>query len=155
MNYGLTLYLLSLAIAVPQIAATKPNFTGTWKANWSKSKLQFQQPDSTVFTIIHREPDFSLSRTHTLQGKSDTWSVSLKTDGHEVIRNENGRTLRLRLKWEGDSLVFEVKIEKPDGDGSDAVRYSLSRDGKTFTALERYRDAGRSYDNVWVFDRMK
>ena len=61
----------------------------------------------------------------------------------------------MRVTWEGDSLVFDVKIEKAGGNATDVVKYSVSRDGKTFTALERYRDAQDSYDNVWVFDRVK
>ncbi len=133
----------------------KPNFSGTWRANFAKSKLQIKQPDNTVFTIEHREPRFVLSRTHTFEGKSDTWGITITTDGKEVVRNESGRTLHARLIWERDSLVFDVQIDLPDGKGHDRVKYSISRDGKTFTALESYRDAKNSYNNVWVFDREK
>lgn len=149
------LLMTLLAAISPLEARKKPNFSGTWHANFAQSKLQFKQPDSTVFTIEHREPEFSLTRTHVFEGKSDTWGVRLTTDGKEVVRKEEGRTLRMRVTWEGDSLVFDVKIEKADGDGTDVVKYSVSRDGKIFTALERYRDAQNSYDNVWVFDRVK
>jgi len=133
----------------------KPNFTGTWRANFSKSKLQFQQPESTVFTIEHREPQFILSRTHKFAGKSDTWGIRLTTDGKEVVVKEANRTIHARLAWKGDSLVFQVKLEMADGPGTDVVKYSIFPDGNTLTAWERYRDAKHSYRNVWVFDREK
>ena len=66
------LLVILLAAVPPQDARKKPNFSGTWRANFAQSKLQFAQPDSTVFTIEHREPKFSLTRTHVFEGKSDT-----------------------------------------------------------------------------------
>lgn len=146
------LFAFTLAAGAPR---PRPNFTGTWRANFAKSKLQIKQPDNTTFTIDHREPRFKLSRTHTFEGKSDTWGIELTTDGKEVVLREAQRTIRARLIWDGDALVFDVAIEMPAGTGADKVRYSLSRDGKTFTATERYRDPQLSYENLWVFDRIK
>jgi len=154
MNLTTICLLAVLAAAMPQ-GAGKPNFSGTWRANFAKSKLQIQQPESTVFTLDHREPVFILSRTHTFAGKSDTWGIELTTDGKEIVKREAGRTIRARLAWEGHSLVFDVKLDLPEGKGHDKVKYSLSRDGKTFTAHESYRDPQHAYDNVWVFDRVK
>ncbi len=147
-------WLAVFTLAMTQ-APTKPDFSGTWRANFAKSKLQIQQPESTVFVLDHREPRFILSRTHTFAGKSDTWGIELITDGKETVRKESGRALHVRLTWEGDSLVFDVELDLPEGKGHDRVKYSISPDGKTFTAQESYRDPKTSYDNLWVFDRMK
>ena len=150
------LFTILLVFTLPDgPTSSRPNFSGTWRANFAKSKLQIKRPDSTVFTIEHCEPRFKLSRTHTFEGKSDTWGIELTTDGKEVVLHEAQRTIRARLTWQGDALVFDVKLELPGGPGSDVVRYCLSRDGKTFSATERYRDAQFSYENVWIFDRTK
>lgn len=148
----LTLLVGAAALAQPP---KKPNFTGTWRANFAKSNLQIKHPDSTVFTIEHREPRFVLFRTHTFDGKSDTWGIELTTDGNEVVRKEDGRTLHARLIWEGDSLVFDVALDLPEGKGHDRVKYSISKDGRTLTALESYRDPKISYKNVWIIEREK
>jgi hypothetical protein len=83
--------LLALSFEGPP---PRPDFSGTWRANWAKSKLQIEQPDSTVFTIDHRDPEFLLTRTHTFQGKSDTFSIRLSTDGTEVVVKEASHTMR-------------------------------------------------------------
>jgi hypothetical protein len=35
------------------------------------------------------------------------------------------------------------------------VRYTLSADGRTLTAREKYRDPGHAWDNLWVLERVK
>ena len=42
----------------------KPDFTGTWEFNPSRSSLQNPAPESSTFGIEHREPYFYLERTH-------------------------------------------------------------------------------------------
>lgn len=153
-HFIMCLPILLLA-APPADARPKPNFTGAWRANFARSKLQIKQPDSTEFTIDHRDPDFSLSRTHMFEGKSDTWGLRLRTDGKVVVVKEANRTLRARITWEGDALVFEVTLEMESGPGHDRVKYTISRDRRTFTAFEKYTDAQRTYENVWVFDRVR
>jgi hypothetical protein len=147
--------LLLPALLIAAGERRKPDFSGTWRASFTRSKLQMPAPESTVFVIDHREPEFRLTRTHSFAGKSDTWSVILRTDGSETVREEPGRTLRLRLRWQGDALRFSVRLALPGGLGSDDVRYTLSADGRTLTAREKYRDPGHAWDNLWVLERVK
>lgn len=138
------------------VPSAKPNYTGTWRANFAKSKLEIQAPESTVFVIEHHEPHFRLSRTHTFQGKSDTWGIALTTDGKEVVREEENRRLHCRLEWEGNSLVFTVRIQMRDGEEvTDHVKYVMAADGKSFTAYESYRGQTSKADNVWVLEKQK
>jgi hypothetical protein len=146
------LFLASVAltgIEDPQ----KPNFSGTWKFNPEKSKLQIPVPTSSTFRLDHREPEFHLSRTHVYDGKSDTWGVDLTTDGKEVIQESADQTIHIRLYWEGNDLIFDSKIVMKDREATNVVRYHLSEDGKIFTATERFRGPRLKYDNIWVFDK--
>jgi outer membrane protein assembly factor BamB len=131
----------------------KPNFSGAWRFNPEKSKLQIPAPTSSTFRVDHREPEFHLSRTHVYEGKADTWSIDLTTDGKEVVQQEGDRTIHSRLYWEGNELVFDSKIVLKDREATNIVRYQLSEDGKTFTAIERFRGPILKYDNIWVFDK--
>jgi hypothetical protein len=54
---------------------------------------------------------------------------------------------------EGNELVFDSRIVLQDREATNLVRYSLSADGKTFTATERFRGPVVKYDNIWVFDK--
>lgn len=131
----------------------RPNFSGVWKFNPAKSKLQTPVPTASVFRVNHREPDFDLSRTHTYEEKSDTWSIHLTTDGKEVTQEEGGQKVLVRLFWEGNELVFDSKIVFKDREVTNVVRYALSQDGRVFTATERFRGPVVKYDNIWVFDK--
>jgi hypothetical protein len=131
----------------------KPDFSGTWKFNAEKSKLQIPAPSSSTFMVDHKEPKFHLTRTHVYDGKPDTWSIDLTTDGKEVVQQEADRTLHARLYWEGNELVFDSKIVLKDREATNVVKYQLSLDGKTFTASESFRGPRLKYDNIWVFDK--
>jgi len=149
----LFLSLLSLAALAQAKELPKPDFSGTWKFNPEKSKLQIPVPSSSTFVVDHKEPKFHLTRTHVYDGKPDTWSIDLTTDGKEVIQREGDRTLRVRLYWEGNDLIFDSLIVLEDRQATNIVRYQLSPDGKTFTATESFRGPKLKYDNVWVFDK--
>lgn len=149
-----TAWLVMAAVAPQSPPAAKPNFSGTWKATFAKSKLQIKAPESTVFVIDHHDPRFRLSRTHTAEGKSDTWGIELVTDGREIVREEAGRTLYCRLSWEGEALVFSVRIRMHDGEEmTDQVRYVMAANRQSFTAYESYRGCAMQADNVWILER--
>lgn len=131
----------------------KPDFSGVWKFNPEKSKLQIPAPTSSTFVVDHKDPKFHLTRTHVYDGKPDTWSIDLTTDGKEVVQQEGDRTIRVRLYWEGNDLIFDSIIVLKDRQATNIVRYQLSPDGKTFIATESFRGPKLKYDNIWVFDR--
>ncbi len=150
--------LLALFLAAAGAAATvldKPNFSGGWVFNAEKSKLEVKvKLESATFTIDHREPDFRLSRVFVINGKTDSYSYALTTDGTEKVEERPDRTLHSRIYWDGDVLVFDVRIILKDGrEATNIVRYSLRDGGRTFVAEEKFRGPVLKYDNLWVADR--
>ncbi len=136
-----------------QTKSAKPNFTGKWKLNLEKSKLQIPPPTSSMFEIDHREPKFRLTRTHVYGDKSDTITMDLSTDGAEYPQAFGALRARTRLYWEGSTLVLDMKVRIKDDEGTNVARYSLENAGQTFVAAERWRSSKHSHDNTWVFDR--
>lgn len=132
----------------------RPNFSGEWEMNRERTRLQIAMPDSTVFRIDHQEPKFKLSRTHVVKGKPDTFAIELTTDGKEVVGHETDETVYSRAYWEGQKLVFDSRIVRGDREATNVVKYSLSADGRVFTAEEKFRGPKLQYDNVWVFDKV-
>ena len=131
----------------------KPDFSGTWTFNRAKSALQIQAPDASVFVVEHRDPEFRLTRTHVAGDRHDTFSLDLTTDGRETVVDRGDVRLHSRARWDGDALIFDTRLSKGGEDASNVVRYTLSADGGTIVADERFRSALLNYDNVWVLDR--
>jgi hypothetical protein len=58
------------------------------------------------------------------------------------------------MYWEGSSLVLDMKMVTKEGEkATNLVKYSLSDDGKTFIALEHYKDSTEEHLNKWAFDK--
>jgi len=133
----------------------KPNLSGTWIFNPRKSSLQVPPPSSQIFVIQHTEPHFRLTRTLVLNGKSNTWSIDILTDGkQEVVEHVGADTASTRAFWEGSSLVLEMTVSYQNGEkASNLVKYSLADDGKTFIALEYFTDPNGEHVNKWVFNK--
>jgi len=144
------------AFRVPARAAEsspRPDFTGVWKLNLQKSKLQVPAPESGVFRIEHREPSFKLSRTFIRDGKEDTWGIGLTTDGKEVVQEEKSETFRGRLTWVGSDLFLDSTISMGTRTATNKVTYHLSEDSRILTAAESFRGPIQKHDNLWVFDK--
>ena len=131
----------------------KPNFSGTWRFNGTRSQLGIPAPDDSTLTVKHRDPVFELTRTHVMGGNADTLTLSLRTDGSEMIRDAPGLSVHGWLRWDGDALAFDAIVRRGDHAGRNIVRYHLP-DPDVLVADEHHRSDDTSYDNVWWFDRV-
>lgn len=131
----------------------RPNFSGTWVMNAAKSHLEVPVPDSTIFVIEDNEPVVRIFRTHVAGGKRDTATVVLRTDSSQTDWVLGTTKLTSRSWWEGGELVFWIGYADPGRVGGQVVRYSISPDRQTFTAIERVDTPSVKHLNRWVFDR--
>ena len=131
----------------------RPTFTGTWVLNLAKSQLQVPPPDSTIFVVSHRDPIVRIFRTHARAGRLDTVTTTLHTDSSQVDWELRGAKVTSRSWWEGNELVFWSALSRGEQRASQVVRYSLSADGTTFTAVEDVDAGPASHLNRWVFDK--
>jgi hypothetical protein len=147
-------FSLSL-LALAAQAQDKPNFSGEWVLNKAKSTLIMRLADieKGVVRIEHHEPVFKFHRTFTKNGKDDSYSYELTTDGKEVVSEEGNRKLYSRLYWEDSALVFFTRIVAPRWEATNIVYYRLLDDGRELQAEEHVRGPDSSHDNLWVFDR--
>ena len=119
-------FWLSVVATPVSAQQTKPNLTGTWKLNLTKSKLApLHRAGSDRYKIKHSEPRLEVE--HTFDGRSET--SSYVTDGKEHTSNsswQDGET-RAKTYWDGDTLVMErLRLGS-----SWTSRYMLSEDGKS------------------------
>ena len=111
--------------------SAKPNFSGHWKLDKSKSDFGAgPQPDEVIEVIDHHEPTLVVNTTTTQSGREQKRSVRYTTDDAENINMVCPATMKTKSHWEGNSLVTIVRDER--GLQLTEAR-TLSKDGKTET----------------------
>ena len=128
----------------------RPNFSGVWHADFKRSQLEIQSPQSTVIKKEHDDPQFILTRTHSANGANDTFQVKLTTDGQEHIYFMGDMEVHSNCVWDDDSLVFKSRLHRAGFDAENVVRYTLEQEGTEIIADEVYSGAPKSYHNKWV-----
>lgn len=131
---GVLLVVLATLVLLAQAAFSqdaKPNFSGHWKLDKSKSDFgSGPQPDEVIEVIDHHEPTLVVNTTTTQAGHEEKRSVRYTTDDAENTNVVGGHTMKTKTHWEGNSLVTVVRDE--GGLQLTEVR-TISKDGKTQT----------------------
>jgi hypothetical protein len=130
-----------------------PNLAGTWTLVRSRSKIQSPNSGVTMLRIDHKDGVFKLSWTAADQGRSETYSTKVTTDGKETVSKRGGAAFHDRGAWEGDRLAVVTRIVGDGREGTKVARYSLSPDGNTLTSEERVTYPRVSFEMTWVFRR--
>jgi len=133
--------------------AARPDFSGTWVLDLSRSTLEVPAPDSSIFVIDHDEPRLIGERTHALGGEADTVHAVMSTDGALRPVQVGGLEIPTRVHWDGDALVLEQEWSQGEARVTNHVRYTLSDDGETMVADEQMSVGSDSHHNVWTFRR--
>ncbi|MBI1750216.1 MAG: hypothetical protein HYR59_06075 [Acidobacteria bacterium] len=171
------LRVLIVAVVAASLAfaqASKPNFSGTWEVDPSRSTTKVipkMDGNSTVPStaspppppsrktlpaiIVHREARLDITRPN-VDVETPT-TLRYTTDGAENVNTEQfstpGMAERSNTRWEGNKLVTEWRLEH---NGKVVLRArmvrSLSADGKTMTEDQRIESATsiRETHTVWT-----
>lgn len=126
--------LIAAATTTVLSAAGKPDFSGFWKLNASKSDFgPIPAPDKMERTITHADPSLKVKSVQVGQRGEVTTDATYKTDGSESTNDFRGTPVKSVAKWEGDKLTISYKRETPNGAVDIKELWSLSEDGKTMT----------------------
>jgi hypothetical protein len=139
-------------VGAPASGGAKPNFSGTWKLDVSKSDFGVLPPDnSRTYVIDHSDPVLKIAvSADTAQGKQD-FTLSFTTDGKEVTNNAGGLELKSILTWESSTLVDNTKLKFQDQDVAIKEIWLLSDDGKTLTQNAHYTSTMGEMDTKFVY----
>jgi hypothetical protein len=139
--------------ALPALA--KPNFTGDWKLNSSKSTFgDVPGPDSMTIKVTHADPKI----TNVAKQSGQMGEIEIKTvcttDGKECT-NEGfqGSSTKSVMKWDGDVLAVETAGKFGEMDFTMKQKWSLSGDGKTLTLAQNISTAMGDFTQTLVFDK--
>jgi hypothetical protein len=130
-----TFLLFGLAALLTAVQAqAKPNFTGDWKLNVSKSEFgPLPAPNSRTDKIKHDDPALKITTTQSGQNGDVTFDLSYTTDGKESTNEIRGNPMKSTSKWDGDTLLIETKASFGGNDITLADKWTVSADGKVLT----------------------
>jgi len=133
----------------------KPDFSGTWRFNPEKSRLEITVPKQSdlIFVIEHENSRFKMTRVLTQGEKTDTLSWEVAIDGKEHHRMDGEFESWGRMTWMGEELVLESRLARRGERGTNVAHYRLADGGKTFVAAEWNHMPSSQHHNLWVFDR--
>jgi hypothetical protein len=146
------LAILALA-AMPALA--KPNFTGDWKLNASKSAFgDIPAPDAMSYKINHDDPKItSVSKQSGQMGEFEM-NTTCTTDGKECSNaGFQGAATKSVMTWDGDTLAVETKGQFGDIDFTSKQRWSISDDGKILTVAQTISTSMGEFTQKLIFEK--
>ena len=144
-----------LFLAASASAQTKPNFSGDWKLNIAKSNFgQMPAPSSLTEKITHSDPSLKVQTAQSGDFGDLNSDFSFTTDGKES-QNAMGDMFKMTstVKWDGDILMFDSKMDFQGTAMTGVDKWSLSPDGKTITVQRHFNGPMGEGDAVMVLDK--
>ena len=145
---------IALVLALSGYAQTKPNFSGNWKLNVSKSDFgMIPPPDSRNDVIEQTEGLIKDNVSQVGQQGPVNYTLNLKTDGTESAVKLGPRDAKVSAKWAGDALAVNTKL---DLDGNEIVvksNWTLSADGNTWTQAAHITSPMGEMDTKMIFEK--
>jgi hypothetical protein len=135
-------------------AQAKSDYSGTWKANTTKSDFgPMPPPDSIVEKITHVDPDMKVNIAQ-VGGQGDmTYDMVYTTDGKECVNHVGDNVFKTMLKWEGDELVADTKGAFDGNEFTAKDHWTLSDGGKTMTVQRHISTAMGEFEMKLVFEK--
>lgn len=145
--------LLALGLGIAP-AQAKPNFSGTWKLNVSKSDFgPIPAPDSQEQKINQEDPSMKVNVAEKGQMGDLNFDLSYTTDGKECTNTVAGNEFKSVANWDGNDLVIDTKGSFDGNDFTAKDRWTLSEDGKTLTVQRHLASAMGEADQKVIFEK--
>ncbi len=135
-------------------AWAKADFTGEWKMNAAKSDFgAMPAPTSMTQKVAHNEPELKVVVTQVGERGEFTMESSYTTDGKECINQTRMGERKSTLKWEGDTLVIDSRMEFQGNAVTITDRWTLSEDGRTLTIRRHFSSSMGEGDSTIVLEK--
>lgn len=147
--------VIALAVLAFSAAAAPPNFSGHWKLNAQKSKLD--DPYNGMQeerTIEQKDPELTVSAKGVIDGEDEETTIKYRTDGTETRNMIDGDPLFTKTHWDGDALILDSQLVSDTDTTETHERWTLSPDGKQLTVTQKWKVGDDQREFVFVFDRI-
>ena len=132
--------------------ASRPNFSGRWELDKSRSDFGSLPPDDSAMELIeHQEPKLTITQFWRNTEGEHTVVWQLTTDGAENLTRMNEAEIASRTVWEGSNLVTDWRMKRGGRLSEGKYNRSLSEDRKTLTVGVRRRSGSSEVEQHLVF----
>ena len=132
--------------------ASRPNFSGRWELDKSRSDFGSLPPDDSAMELIeHQEPKLTITQVWRNAEGEHTVVWQLTTDGAENLTRMNEAEIASRTVWEGSNLVTDWRMKRGGRLSEGKYNRSLSEDRKTLTVGVRRRLGSNEVEQHLVF----
>jgi hypothetical protein len=133
-------------------AQSKPNFSGSWKMNVTRSDFgAIPAPTSIERKITHAEPSLVIVEAQDVGLGAQTVTRMYTTDGKGSTFVSQGAEVKGTGVWEGNEAVVTSEVEVVGIKYVD--RMMLSPDGKTLTSVIKLATPQGDIDMKVVFEK--
>jgi len=146
-------YLLIIAsILFHEITYSQvPDFSGTWKLNFQKSKLDTTDDlkglTGQIFVIKQNDDKFKLKIYHQFGTKTRKIGFSMRLDGKT-------RLVKLIFKGKLEETEKGLKASMWRNNYQNIVDYSFGATPNELVADEVFKGRPKDHHSVWVFDKV-
>jgi len=153
-KYSACALIILLVCGIAMMAQAKPNFTGEWKMDASKSDFgPFPAPYSYTRKIEHHEPTIKTVTTQSSQRGESTTETTYTTDGQECVNELPFGPVKGTAQWDGDTLVTKATMDFRGTQINYEEKMTLSEDGKTLTVAGHLSSDQGEADITIVLDK--
>jgi len=150
--------ILALALAAMAAfgaAADKPNFSGDWTADFTKSDTgPMPAPASMTRKVEHNDPAVTVTEVQTGGPQGDiTLNSKYSTDGKETINQMMGADSKSTAKWDGKALVIATNVDFQGTAVTFTDKWTLSDDGKVMTVARHIAAPQGEFDATYVMNK--
>jgi hypothetical protein len=147
-------FVLWAALLVAGQAQAKPNFSGEWKLNTSRSDFgPMPAPATRTDKITHADPSLKVTTTQSGPSGEATFDLKYTTDGGESTNEFRGNPMKSTTSWDGDTLLINTKGSFAGNEIKLADKWSLSGDGKVLTINRRITSPQGELDQTIVLEK--
>ena len=121
----------TIGLAVYLISQGRPDFSGSWAIDRSRSHFGPLQPPDVFERTIRQSPNQIHSFTHQAGQHGDSHTnVQFSLDGKDNVISLHGDQARVTGKWQMSSLLVETKRKNAEGEIVSSETWSLEEGGK-------------------------
>jgi hypothetical protein len=139
--------------AINQVSA-KPNFSGEWKMNSTRSNFApLPAPDWMVRKISQHDSHLQIKTTQFGKEREIVTDLAYTTNGAKCKNVISGQEVTGTASWDGDTLVIESKREMQGMEIVQRESWSLSGDGQTLTIGNHVQTPQGGFDITIVLEK--
>ncbi|MEO7274012.1 MAG: hypothetical protein ABIX28_02065 [Vicinamibacterales bacterium] len=149
---------LSLAAAPVAAQEVRPDFSGTWTLDLSRSIPSPLPPPESLATVIeHQDPTITSTVTQKGADGEVTSRTTITTDGQEnrntVSTTAGEVTLTSRSRWSGRTLIIATSMTIEGTPIGVTESWSLSADGREMIVSRAFSSDQGAVQQKFVFTR--